>query len=117
MGEFRTLKWNEVKRETYEDDYNTVRLILNLNGKTGIREVVCNKGTEVFFEGLYDYRKEKLNAHSTPDTFVCCHQDCTPIGSMRKAFDSMLGDLNLKIILWVKVELFIHSATCTRPLD
>ena len=96
LGELRNLKWNEVRRETYEEDDNTVRLILNVNGKTGIREVVCNKGTEIFFERLYDYRKEELNAHPTPDTFVFCHQDGTPIGSMRKAFDSMLDDLNLK---------------------
>ena len=73
LGELRNLKWNEVRRETYEEDDNTVRLILNVNGKTGIKEVVCNKGTEVFFERLYDYRNEGLNAHPTPDIFVFCH--------------------------------------------
>jgi integrase len=96
IGELRNLKWNEVRRRTYEEDDNTVRLILNVNGKTEIREVVCNKGTEVLFERLYDYRKEQLNAHPSPDTFVFCHQDGTPITSRTKAFDSMVDDLNLK---------------------
>ena len=92
----RNLKWNDVRRENYEKDVNTVRLIFLVQGKTGIREVVCNKGTEVFFERLYDNRKEELNAHPSPDTFVFCHQDGTPIKTMRKAFDSLLDDLNLK---------------------
>ena len=65
-------------------------------GKAGIRRAVCNKGTEAFFEGSYDYRKEELNAHPSPDTFVFSHQDGTPIKTMRKAFDSLLDDLSLK---------------------
>ena len=97
LGELRNIKWSDVRRETYDDDgANTVRLIILVKGKTGIREVVCNKGTEVFFERLYDNRKEELNAHPSPDTFVFCHQDGTPIKTMRKAFDSLLDDLDLK---------------------
>ena len=65
-------------------------------GKTGNREVVSNKGSEAFFERLYDYRKKELNAHPSPDTFVFSHQDGTPVKTMRKAFDSLQGDLNLK---------------------
>ena len=96
LGELRNLKWSDVRRETYEEDGNTVRIIILVKGKTGIREVVCNKGTEVFFERLYDNRKEELNAHPSPDTFVFCHQNGNPIKTMRKAFDSLLNDLNLK---------------------
>ena len=96
LGELRNPKWNEVRRETYEKDDKTVRLIFNVNGKTGIKEVICNEGMEVLFERFYDYRKEGLNAHPTPDILVFCHQDGNPIGSIRKAFDSMLDDLNLK---------------------
>ena len=96
LGELRNIKWSDVRRETYEEDDDTVRLIIMVKGKTGIREVVCNKGTEVFFERLYDNRKEELNAHPSPDTFVFCHQDGTPIKTMRKAFDSLLDDLKLK---------------------
>ena len=71
--ELRNLKWSDVRREKYEKDANTVRLIFLVQGKTGIREVVCNKGTEAFFERLYDYRKKGLNAHPSPDTFVFSH--------------------------------------------
>ena len=82
----------------YDDDdgNQTIRLILQVKGKTGIREVVCNKGTEVFFERLYDYRKEELNAHPSPDTFIFCHQDGKPIVTMRKSFENLLDDLKLR---------------------
>jgi integrase len=98
LGELRHLKWDDVRRETYDDDdgKKTIRIILLVKGKTGIREVVCNQGTEAFFERLYDYRKEELNSHPSPDTFVFCHQDGKPIKTMRRAFDSLLADLNLR---------------------
>jgi integrase len=97
LGELRNLKWDDIRRESYEDeDKDTVRLIILVKGKTGIREVVCNAGTEVFFERLYDHRKEELNAHPSQDSFVFCHRDGIPIQSMRKAFDSLLADLTLK---------------------
>ena len=98
LGELRNLTWNDIRREKYDDDdaNQTIRLILLVRGKTGIREVVCNKGTEVFFERLYDYRKEELNAHPSPDTFVFCHQDGKPIVTMRKSFESLLDDLKLR---------------------
>ena len=98
LGELRNLTWNDIRREKYDDDdgNQTIRLILLVKGKTGIREVVCNKGTEVFFERLYDYRKEELNAHPSPDTFVFCHQDGKPIVTMRKSFESLLDDLKLR---------------------
>ena len=98
LGELRNLTWNDIRREKYDDDdgNQTIRLILQVKGKTGIREVVCNKGTEVFFERLYDYRKEELNAHPSPDTFVFCHQDGKPIVTMRKSFENLLDDLKLR---------------------
>ena len=98
LGELRNLTWNDIRREKYDDDdgNQTIRLILLVRGKTGIREVVCNKGTEVFFERLFDYRKEELNAHPSPDTFVFCHQDGKPIVTMRKSFENLLDDLKLR---------------------
>ena len=72
---------------------NLQKLLKGFLGPLWIREVVCNKVTEAFFERLYDNRKEELNAHPSPDTFVFCHQDGTPIKTMRKAFDSLLDDL------------------------
>ena len=98
LCELRNLTWNDIRREKYDDDdgNQTIRLILLVKGKTGIREVVCNKGTEVFFKRLYDYRKEELNAHPSPDTFVFCHQDGKPIVTMRKSFENLLDDLKLR---------------------
>ena len=95
LGEFRHLKWEDIIRENYDDDETGQRVILTVKGKTGIREVVCNKGTESFFMRLYDYRKEELNSHPSPDSFVFCHRDGKPLGTMRRGFDNLLKDLNL----------------------
>ena len=95
LGELRNLTWGDIEREQYDEEDTMVRVILNISGKTGIREVVCNKGTEVFFMRLYDHRKEELNAHLSTDSFVFCHRDGKPLGSMRKGFDNLLKDLNL----------------------
>ncbi|MDP6255221.1 MAG: site-specific integrase, partial [Alphaproteobacteria bacterium] len=95
LGELRNLTWDDVTRETYDEDETGTRVLLNVKGKTGIREVVCNKGTEVFFMRLYDHRKEELNSHPSTDSFVFCHKDGKPLGSMRKGFDNLLKDLNL----------------------
>jgi integrase len=97
LGELRNLTWGDIRRENYDDELkDEVRLILLVRGKTGIREVVCNAGTEVYFERMYDFRKEELNAHPAKDSFVFCHPDGKPIHSMRKAFDALLKDLDLK---------------------
>jgi integrase len=95
LGELRNLTWDDVTRETYDEDETGTRVLLNVKGKTGIREVVCNKGTEVYFMRLYDHRKEELNSHPSTDSFVFCHKDGKPLGSMRKGFDNLLKDLNL----------------------
>ena len=93
IGEARNLTWRDVERRSAEDDED--RILLNVRGKTGSREVVCNKGTETYFMRLYDFRKLELNAHPAPNTPVFCHADGRPIQSMRKAFESLLTDLDL----------------------
>ena len=95
IGEIRHLTWEDVTRENYDEDESKVRVLLNTKGKTGIREVVCNKGTEVFFMRLYDHRKEELNSHPSTDSFVFCHRDGKPLESMRRGFGNLLKDLNL----------------------
>ena len=91
----RHLTWEDVTRENYDEDESKVRVLLNTKGETGIREVVCNKGTEVFFMRLYDHRKEELNSHPSTDSFVFCHRDGKPLESMRRGFGNLLKDLNL----------------------
>jgi len=96
VGELRNLTYADITRENYDDDDSAeVRVLLNLKGKTGIREVVCNKGTEIFFMRLYDHRKEELNSHPSHDSYVFCHRDGKPLGTMRRGFDNLLYDMNL----------------------
>jgi integrase len=92
IGELRNLTWNDISRERYDDEE---RLVLQVSGKTGERQVVCNKGVEAYFERIYDYQKEELNAHPSVDRFIFSHPDGKPIQSMRKGFDNLLSDLKL----------------------
>lgn len=76
IGEARTLKWKDV--HTGKDGYT----ILTVHGKTGIRETVAQKGTSAYFDAIKRYTGNQ--------ELVFCHPDGEPIGSLKKAFESLL---------------------------
>jgi integrase len=116
LGELRNIKWSDVRRETYDDDgANTVRLIILVKGKTGIREVVCNKGTEVFFERLYDNRKEELNAHPSPDTSCSVIKMEHPSKPCVRHSTVCWTTSTSRRTRWERTAPFTHFATCMRP--
>jgi integrase len=85
VGEARSLKWRDIR----EVDGN---VILTVNGKTGIREVV-SRTSEIrdYFKRIYDLRVEEVGEDKvTPDGLVFCHKDGTEIGSFKKSFQSLL---------------------------
>jgi integrase len=58
VGEARKLRWRDVSTtRTLTDE---VRAILSVRGKTGEREVVCNKGVERYLDELRSFRTEEL---------------------------------------------------------
>ena len=58
IGEARRLRWRDVSTtRTLTDE---VRAILLVRGKTGEREVVCNKGVERYLDELRSFRTEEL---------------------------------------------------------
>lgn len=85
VGEARTLKWRDIR----EVDGN---VILTVNGKTGMREVVSRTPqVREYFERIYDLRSEEVGREAvSPDSLVFCHPDGSEIGSFKKSFRSLL---------------------------
>ena len=67
-------------------------VILTVNGKTGIREVVSRTpDIRDYFKRIYDLRVEEVGEDKvSPDSLVFCHKDGTEIGSFKKSFQSLL---------------------------
>jgi integrase len=62
VGEARRLKWRDVSTtRTLTDE---VRAILSVRGKTGEREVVCNRGVERYLDELRSFRTEDVARQS-----------------------------------------------------
>ena len=57
VGELRGLRWGDLRTVKTEDD---TRLIAEVRGKTGAREVVFQAGAQKYVERLYDRRIEEL---------------------------------------------------------
>lgn len=96
VGELRGLRWSDLR--TVKTDDGT-RLVAEVRGKTGIREVVFQSGADQYVKRIYDLRVEELNSdpedqthHVVPlDEPIFCHKDGTPIQTMKTAFNSLLS--------------------------
>lgn len=71
-GEARTLKWRDVN--IYKSEHGEW-VTLQVSGKTGERLVVCQPGTERYFNRL-----KKRGHNIGPDDLVFCHEDGLPVG-------------------------------------
>jgi integrase len=89
IGEARNLRWKDLRSVDTDDG---TRLIADVDGKTGRREVVFQKGADVFVKRLYDLRKEELNAHPSPEEPVFLSKKTgQPYTSFKRSFASMLN--------------------------
>jgi integrase len=87
VGELRSLRWSDLRTVSSPDGN---RLIAEVRGKTGVREVVFMSDAENYVKRLYDLRKEELGAHPPLDGLVFCHKDGKPIQTMKNGFNSLL---------------------------
>jgi integrase len=69
-----------------------VRAILSVRGKTGEREVVCNKGVERYLDEIRSFRTEKLRRCPPDQEYVFCHPSGTPVGSFKGGFQRALKE-------------------------
>ena len=90
IGEARRLKWRDVSTtRTLTDE---VRAILSVRGKTGEREVVCNKGVERYLDELRSFRTEELGNPPPDQEYVFCHPSGAPVGSFKGGFQRALKE-------------------------
>jgi hypothetical protein len=93
----RGVAWDDV---TSVDGDDGKLIIIKVNGKTGMREVVCNPGSEVYLQRLYDLRKEELGGVApalTEPVFINPHTGA-PITSFKVGFNSMLRSCGVPIV-------------------
>jgi integrase len=88
VGEARNLKWSDVSNTRTLKGGN--RMVLNVTGKTGNREVVCNKNVESYLKRLYEFRKEEFGSNPSLDEHIFAHPNGLPIKSLKKSFASLL---------------------------
>jgi hypothetical protein len=84
------LRWRDVSTtRTLTDE---VRAILSVRGKTGEREVVCNKGVERYLDELRSFRTEELGLCPPDQEYVFCHSSGAPVGSFKGGFQRALKE-------------------------
>lgn len=96
IGEMRSVTWDDV---TSVDGDDGKLIIIKVHGKTGIREVVCNPGSEIYLRRLYDLRKDELRGMAPPldeAVFVNPHSG-KAITSFKVGFNSLLDYCNVPI--------------------
>lgn len=95
VGELRDLRWNDLWQvEEADGSYQVGRA----SGKTGKREFIFQPGSEASIKVLYNLRcKELRKTHPKQqdlvpeiDGLVICHPDGSPIGSLKRSFQSLL---------------------------
>ena len=97
IGEMRDVTWDDVSSVDGDDGK---LIIIKVNGKTGMREVVCNPGSEVYLQRLYDLRKDELGGIGpalTEPVFNNPHTGA-PITSFKVGFNSMLKSCGVPIV-------------------
>lgn len=95
-GEIRGLKWGDLRPIEDDDDKYVVA---EVRGKTGTREVVCQRGTGKLFNSIIDLRCTELKKQFPDDQdmwnpkradLVFCHPDGTKIQTFKRSFHSLL---------------------------
>lgn len=87
VGELRGLRWSDLRTVRTNDG---TRLVAEVRGKTGAREVVFQDGADEYVKRIYDLRLEEIGSAPPNDQVIFCHKDGSPIQTMKTAFNSLL---------------------------
>lgn len=89
VGELRKVRWIDI--EEVSDVDGETRISFTVNGKTGVRNVIGNKGVETYLERLWNWRKEELG--DTPDLtepILINNKTNKPIGSFKGSWETLM---------------------------
>jgi integrase len=98
VGEARNLRWRDLKEiPNPQDSSKLPDIAFEVRGKTGRREVVAgHANVRDYFRRLLELRSQELGRKPTNDDYVFCNRDGSPIGSLKKSFQSLLRFCDLE---------------------
>ncbi|MAH74107.1 MAG: hypothetical protein CBC09_08605 [Cellvibrionales bacterium TMED49] len=95
-GEARNLKWKDVTSQERLEDGKVVKdILLNVDGKTGSRQVVANPNVKSPLENLYRNREEELKSRPNKNEPVFANRKGEEIKSFKKSFEHLLTKYDL----------------------
>jgi integrase len=104
VGEARTLKWRDLRSV---DTESGPRIIAEVRGKTGVREVVFQKGTDEYLKRIWSHRcteltkqaEDKNTQQKEPplDEVIFCNRDGKSIHTFKRAFKALVEFSNVPI--------------------
>ncbi len=95
-GEARNLKWKDINSQERLQDGKVVKdILLNVDGKTGSRQVVANPNVKAPLENLYRNREKELNKRPSNTEPVFANRNGEEIKSFKKGFESLLNEYDL----------------------
>ena len=92
VGDARTLKWSDI--DTFVGDDEQENIILRVEGKAGIREVV-SRTPEVrsYLQRIHALRSKERDDEKPPlNEPIFAHQDGTPVHSFNKGFNAHIHE-------------------------
>lgn len=93
IGEIRNIRWGDIKTQRTDDD----SLICWVDGKTGRREVVFQKGADEYLQRMFDMRKEFLGTTPDSDEVIFINYVTNkPFTSFKNAMKSVLAYSGVK---------------------
>ena len=94
IGELRNVTWNDLPKKTETD-----HLICKVDGKVGKREIVIQNNAEVYFETLYEFRKDFLGeTPNSNEVIFINYKTNEPFLSFKKSFKSLLQYAGVNVI-------------------
>ena len=87
VGEARRLTWGDIR---YTRSKNENFIVAEVDGKTGIREVIFQRQAETYIERLKGLRTQESGSPPGPSEYLFCTKDGRPIHSFKNSFKGLL---------------------------
>jgi integrase len=97
VGEARKLKWSDIDIDIGDDEKENI--VLDVKGKTGVREVVAAQTPFVkdYLHHIWELRCKELNGKPPMSEFIFCHKDGAAIHSFKKGFNALIKEAGVEL--------------------